>query len=130
MVAFNRFTHVEINESSVLFAFACLILLSLIMSSLTVLLSQTPLGLAVIFALASAGLLLSGGLLPVSMLPRSVTAISSFTPSGLALSLLSPLLSGSAGGTELVVMSAICILLISAACMFIRRIAERGGATK
>lgn len=126
----SSFTYVEIGVMSVCLALFCLILLSLIMSSLSVLLSQTPLGLAMIFALASAGLLLSGGLIPVSMLPHSVTAIGSFTPSGLALNMLSPLLFGSVGASELAIMTIMCALLIFAASMFIRRITERGGTAK
>ena len=125
--AINYFINVDISTASIAYALICIALLSLMMSSLSILLSQTPLGIAMIFALSAVGLFMCGGLIPISMLPYEIISAGGFTPSGLCTKLLSPLLYGTASPISAVIMALMCFILMLAANMFMRRIAKQGG---
>ena len=106
----------------------CLLLISLFLSALSVLFSQSSLGISLLFALSVAGLFLGGGLLPPAMLPYAVTQFGSFTPSGLAARMLAPLYGGGFDLSALGILTAYTAVAFGAAVWQMRRICKKGGA--
>ena len=123
-----RLTDLTLTPASLLSAVLGLLLLSLLLSALSALLSQSTLGISLLFALAVAGLFMSGGLLPSSVLPYALTKVSSFTPSGLAARLLAPLYGGRFDLAALGILTVYTAVMIYAALQQMRRICQKGGA--
>lgn len=123
-----RFTELTFTPTALFSALLGLVLLSLLLSALSALLSQSSLGISLLFALAVAGLFMGGGLLPSSMLPYALTEIGGFTPSGAAAKLLAPLYGGSFDLAALGVSALLSALACCAALRQMRRICQKGGA--
>lgn len=123
-----RVTDLTITPAVLLLALLGLLLLSLLLSALSALLSQSSLGISLLFALTVAGLFLCGGLLPPSMLPYTLTKIGGFTLSGLAATLLAPLYGGGFDAFALVILMLLTALVCLAALWQMRRICQKGGA--
>ncbi len=87
----------SVTFGSAALAFLGLIFLTLMTSCAAVLLSKNGAWTFVILALGAAGLLLSGGLIPRSMLPEVITTIGDLTPFGAAAALFAPLFGGRPG---------------------------------
>ncbi len=75
-------------------AAGAILLASVFTAGLFIALPDKASGAAVLLALSSAGLLLTGGLIPRSMLPDTLLSFGRFTPSGALLAMLSPLFGG------------------------------------
>ena len=114
--------------SSLCAAALCILMLSVLLASLSVLLSQSALGISLLFALSLTGLFFSGGLLPPAMLPYAVTRFGSFTPSGLAARLLAPLFGGRYNLWALGILAVYVLLALWSALLQMRRICQKGGA--
>ena len=125
----NVFADISLSFADVCIAIIATALMSLFMTSLTVLLSQTSLGISVTFALTVTSLVLSGGLIPSAMLPYEVTVLGSFTPFGLYSSSLAPLLGGNVSDAVLL-LTVPTVLLFAAACAYMKRITVKGGGEK
>ncbi len=125
----GAFADISLSFSNVCAMIIATALLSLLMTSLTVLLSQTSLGISVIFALSVASLVLSGGLIPSAMLPYTMTKLGSFTPLGLYSSSLAPLLGGNTSGS-VIFLAVHAVLLFALACAYMKRITVKGGGEK
>lgn len=123
------FADVSLSAANILAAIAATALLSVLMTSLTVLLSQSSLGISVIFAFSVAFLVLSGGLIPSAMLPYTMMRIGEFTPLGLFSSSVAPLLCGNAS-YSLITLAVCTAALFAASCTYMKRITVRGGGEK
>lgn len=121
---------VDFSFESILSALLAIALMSLLFSALSSLLSQTALGISIIFALSVAGLVLCGGLIPSSMLPYTVTKIGAFTPSGLCTGLFAPVFGGFAHNYDMPILTVVTVILIALASLYMRRICERGGGER
>lgn len=126
----DKKTDMVFNAETFIFALCGMFILSVFFSSLSVLFSQTPLGISIIFAIAVSGLFLSGGLVPISMLPNTVIEFGKFTPSGICTSFIAPLFDGNRDFASLAVFAAITAVAYFAAVIYTRRICERGGAAR
>lgn len=123
-----RLTDLTLTPAALLSAVLGLLLLSLLLSALSALLSQSALGISLLFALAVAGLFMGGGLLPSSMLPYALTKVGSFTPSGLVARLLAPLYGGRFDLAALGILAVYTALTGYAARRQMQRICQKGGA--
>ena len=112
------------------YALFAVALVSLFSSALSVLLSQTSLGISIIFAISALGLILCGGLIPSIMLPKAVTQIGSFTPSGLALKVIAPAFGGYTSASAIAILAAVTALLVLLACLYMHRICKKGGGER
>ncbi len=126
----SNLADVYISGESVIFAIICVLLLSLLMSSLSVLLSQTSLGISVIFAFASASLILAGGLIPSAMLPYEMIQFGNLLPLGLCKDMLAPLLYGNTSYFTATALFALTAVFFALACAYMRRVAVKGGGEK
>ena len=117
-----------LTPASLCAAAACILLLSVLPASLSVLLSQSALGIALLFALSVAGLFFGGGLLPPAMLPYMLIKLGGFTPSGLAARLLAPLFGGRYDLLALGILAGYVLLALWLTCLQMRRICQKGGA--
>ncbi len=126
----GKFTETNITVLSFSATLLCALLISVFMSSLSVLLSQSKMGISIIFAFAAASLVTGGGLIPISMLPHAAVLAGGYTPGGLCQRLLSPLLFGSLDTKDFLLLSAYCILAFMLACRFINKITAKGGGEK
>ena len=111
LAALGAFMPLSIRFVPVLLAFFGLVFLTLMTSSAALLLSKNGAWIFVILTLGAAGLLLSGGLIPSSMLPEFVTAIGDLTPFGAAASLFAPLFGGRPGIPSLLAAAVYAVLL-------------------
>ncbi len=118
---------IDITVQSVLYAVICVLLISVLFAAVSVLLSQNTLGISVIFALNSASLVLCGGLIPFSMLPYEMIKIGEFTPVGLCINMLTPMLYGNMSPVMVAVFVAVTLALLVLACLQLDRICKRGG---
>ena len=116
--------------SAFLLALPCLALISVISISFSALLSQSTLGISVIFALCSLGLFLSGGLLPRAMLPAAITRFGDYTPFGLAARVLSPSFGGDFDTFAFVFLAVTAAVIFTLALFYLERSCMRGGAKK
>lgn len=122
-----HFLPLTLTPMALLSAVLCLILLSLVLSALSILLSQNALGISLLFTLSVAGLFLDGGLLPSAMLPYMVTEVGTYMPSGLAARLLAPLFGGRFDFAALCILAVITAFSMFAALRQIRSICRKGG---
>lgn len=118
---------VSLSAGAVLCALCGVLLISVFMAALSVLLSQSPLGISVIFALSAACLVLCGGIIPQSMLPYEVSIIGAHTPMGACIDMLSPLLGGVCTVKSAVYLTAVAVLTVAVASLFMSRICKGGG---
>lgn len=123
----GRFTDVKLTAGAVLCALCSVLLISIFMAALSVLLSQSTLGISVIFALSAASLVLCGGIIPQSMLPYEVSVIGAHTPMGACIDMLSPLLGGDCTIKSVIYLSAVTVTSVAAASLYMRRICKGGG---
>ena len=79
-----------------------------------------------LMGIAAMGLFLCGGLVPRSMLPRTVAEIGRFTPSGAVLSCLKPLFGGRADWPSLLTGTAFAALLYVLAVRHLRSLPRKG----
>lgn len=110
-------------------AAVALLLCSLLCTALTVLLSQSRIGLSLLLALPLAGLLLCGGLLPRAMLPYTVLQLGKYTPFGLLCNAFSPLLGGSASPLSLLGLALWSAVLTVLAWRYTCRLLRKGGVS-
>ena len=129
-VAVTKLMHVEFSVKAYLFGILTMLLISVLFSSLSVLFSQTPLGISILFAISVTGLFLSGGLVPPAILPEQVLTLGTYTPSGLSMQMLLPTLGKAYSVKALLLLFAFTAIMFSAASLFTRRICERGGADR
>ncbi len=108
-------------------ALCTLLLSSLLMASLSVLCSQSRIGLSILFMFCVFGLLMSGGLIPRAMLPYAMTRIGDLTPAGLCANLLSPLLGGNASVYALPLLALWTAAAVFGAYRYTRRLCRKGG---
>jgi len=125
----SAFVEIDITAESVIGAILCALLISIFMSALSVLLSQTSLGISVIFALSIAFLVFAGGLIPSAMLPFEMTLIGAFLPLGLCRDALAPLLCGTAS-YSIAILAALTAILFALASLYLNRITVKGGGDK
>ena len=92
----SRFMPLSLSPYSVLLFLMGLAFASHFVSAVCVLAADRSAGFGIVTALAAAGLFLMGGLVPRSMLSRTLVGIGRFTPSGLAASFFAPLFGGKA----------------------------------
>ena len=102
LAALGAFMPLSITFLSVLSALLGLIFLTVMTSSAALLLSRNGGWIFAVLSLGAVGLLLTGGLIPRSMLPEFVTVIGDLTPSGAASALFSPLFGGRPGVLPLI----------------------------
>lgn len=124
----GNFTDIDLSVGAVFEALLCVAMLSLFMSALTVLLSQSALGISIIFTLSTACLVLSGGIIPQSMLPYGASVIASYTPMGACVKMLAPLLCGKYSEFSAIYLFIVTVIATSAASMYMRRICKGGGS--
>ena len=123
----QSFIEMDFSAVNILLALLCLFLISIAMSALSVLLSQTPLGISVIFALCAGSLVLAGGIMPQSMLPYEVTVISSFLPLYPCIQMFAPLFRGNLSVAALFYLAFLAVALTKAACVYLKHICKGGG---
>ena len=92
----SRFLPLTLNPGPLLLFLLGTAFISHFVSAVCVLTADRSAGFGIVTALAAAGLFLMGGLVPRSMLSRSLVGIGRFSPSGLAASFFSPLFGGKA----------------------------------
>ena len=92
----SRFVPLAVSPYSLLLFLLGLVFISHFVSAVCVLSADRSAGFGIVTACAAAGLFLSGGLVPRSMLSRTLTGIGRFTPSGLAAAFFAPLFGGKA----------------------------------
>ena len=92
----SRFLPLTLSVYSLLMFLLGLAFISHFVSAVCVLTADRSAGFGIVTALAAAGLFLAGGLVPRSMLSRTLVGIGRFTPSGLAASFFAPLFGGKA----------------------------------
>ena len=109
-------------------AFLSLLLCSLLCTALTVLLSQSRMGLALWLALPLIGLLLCGGLLPRAMLPYTAALLGRYTPQGMLCTTLAPLYGGASGALPFGGLALWCAVLLLLARRYVSRLLRKGGA--
>lgn len=126
----GNYTDIDLSAFAVLQALLCIFLLSVFLSAVSVLLSQSRLGISVIFALSAVCLVLSGGLIPLSMLPYEVRIIGSYTPLGACAHMLSPLFCGDSSVKSAVYLTLLTAFAVAAAVFYMRRISNKGGEAK
>ena len=119
----------SVSFLSVLSAAACVLFLSVLTASLAILLSKNGAWIFAVLSLGAAGLLLTGGLIPRSMLPEFLTVIGDLTPSGAASALLLPLFGGRPGVLPLLAALAYAVLLPLLALRRLRMIPAGGAET-
>lgn len=127
LAAIQSFIEIDFSAVNIIMALLCLFLISTVMTAITILLSQTPLGISVIFALCAGSLVLAGGIMPQSMLPYEVSVISSFLPLYPCIQMLAPLFCGNMSVTALIYLAFLAVALTVAACMYQKRICKGGG---
>ena len=111
LAALSAFMPLSISFVSVLLAVTGLLFLTIVTSSLAVLLSRNGAWIFALLSMGAAGLLLTGGLIPRSMLPEFMTVIGDMTPSGAAAALFAPLFGGRPGVLPLIFAGLYAILL-------------------
>lgn len=109
------------------FTLCALLLCSLLMTALSILCSQSRIGLSLLFAFSGFGLLLGGGLLPRAMLPYAMTRVGDMLPAGLCANLLSPSLGGNASSYALPLLALWTAAAVLAACLYARLLCHKGG---
>ena len=90
----SRFMPLAVSPLSLLLFLLGLAFVSHFVSAVAVLTADRIAAFGIVAALAGAGLFLMGGLVPRSMLSRTLTELGRFTPSGLASAFLAPLFGG------------------------------------
>ena len=118
----------DLSFANIANAVCFLALISICMSALSALLSQTPLGISIIFALSFACLVLCGGLIPSAMLPHEMISIGKWTPLGFGIKMLAPLFGGVTTQNTGIILLFITVILTLAASLYMRRICKKGGA--
>ena len=115
LAALSAFMPLSVTFLSVLSALLGLIFLTLMTSSAALLLSRNGGWIFAVLSLGAAGLLLTGGLIPRSMLPEFITVIGDLTPSGAAAALFAPLFGGRPGILPLLaaLVYAVCLPLLA-----------------
>ena len=96
LFALSRFMPLTLSPYSLLLFLLGLAFVSHFVSAVSVLAADRSAGFGIVTALAAAGLFLMGGLVPRSMLSRTLVGIGRFTPSGMAASFFAPLFGGKA----------------------------------
>lgn len=92
----SRFMPLTLSPLSLLLFLLGTAFISHFVSAVCVITADRSAGFGIVTALAAAGLFLMGGLVPRSMLGRTLVGIGRFTPSGLAASFFAPLFGGKA----------------------------------
>ena len=92
----SRFMPLTLSPLSLLLFLLGTAFISHFVSAVCVISADRSAGFGIVTALAAAGLFLMGGLVPRSMLGRTLVGIGHFTPSGLAASFFAPLFGGKA----------------------------------
>ena len=92
----SRFLPLTLSLYSLLMFLLGLAFISHFVSAVCVLTADRSAGFGIVTALAAAGLFLAGGLVPRSMLSRTLVGIGRFMPSGLVASFFAPLFGGKA----------------------------------
>ena len=126
MMLIASFMPLSISFLSVLSAVLGVLFISLLTASLAILLSKNGAWIFVLLSLGAAGLLLTGGLIPRSMLPEFLTVIGDLTPSGAASALLLPLFGGRPGVLPLISAAVYAVLLPLLALRRLRMIPAGG----
>ena len=129
LLALAVFMPLSITFVSVLLALLGLIFLTLMTSCTAVLLSKNGAWTFVILAFGAVGLLLSGGLIPRSMLPEVITTIGDLTPFGAAAALFAPMFGGRPGVLPLISAVLYAVLLPLLALRRLQAIPEGGEPT-
>lgn len=96
LIGLSRFVPLTLSLPSLLLFLLGLAFISHFVSAVCVLSADRSAGFGIVTALAAAGLFLMGGLVPRSMLSRTLVGLGRFTPSGLAASFFAPLFGGKA----------------------------------
>lgn len=130
MFLLKKYVSVSLNAEIIVFTLMGLFIFSVFFSSLSVLLSQTPLGISIIFAIGISGLFLGGGLIPLSMLPNEAIEIGKYTPSGFCEQMLAPMFDGKTDISVLFVPLIVSAVMFVLAVLYTRRICEKGGGAK
>lgn len=127
LILLKQFIDIDLSAKNILSAIICLFLLSIIMSSVSVLLSQTPLGISVIFSICVCLLIMAGGIMPQSMLPYEVSVISAFSPLSACIKLFAPVFHGDSSAFSFIYLAFLAFISTCAACVYLRRICKGGG---
>ncbi len=96
LAGLGRFVPLHFSLLSVLAAMLGLAFMSIFVSSVAVLTADRSAAFGLVTALSAAGLFLAGGIVPRSMLSRTLTGLGRFSPSGLAAAFFAPLFGGKA----------------------------------
>lgn len=119
---------VPLTVQSLCLSLCALLLCSVLCTAVTVLLSQSRIGLSLWFAIALLGLLLCGGLVPRAMLPYAMLRIGEWLPPGLLMRLLTPLLGGSVSVPALIALLIWAFAALALACRYAGRLCRKGGS--
>ena len=126
LAALGAFMPLSVTFLSVLSGLLGLIFLTLATTSAAMLLRKNGGWIFAILATGAAGLLLTGGLIPRSMLPEWITVIGDLTPSGAAAALFAPLFGGRAAILPLAAAFVYAVLLPLLAYRSLRAIPAGG----
>ena len=96
LIGLGQFIPLHLTPLTILSALFGLAFMSLFVSSAAVITADRSAAFGIVTTLSAAGLFLAGGIMPRSMLSKTLTALGRFSPSGLAASFLAPLFGGSA----------------------------------
>ncbi len=99
------------NPGSVAAALAAMILSTCFGSLLMICFAGSDSGVSVLCAISAAGLILKGGVIPLSMLPAAMRTVGSLTPLGVTYSCLSLMFGGNIRPIQIVFMALYCAAL-------------------
>ena len=126
LFALGAFMPLKVTFLSVLSAILGVVFLTLMTSSAAVLLTKNGAWIFAVLVAGAAGLLLTGGLIPRSMLPEFVTVIGDLTPFGAGAALFAPVFGGRPGVLPLISASVYAVLLPLLALWRLREVPSGG----
>ncbi len=129
LLPLGRFMPLIVNVRTMLPAVLSLVFLTVLTSCAAVLLQKNGGYLHLLLAVGAAGLVLTGGIVPRTMLPKAMTVLGDMTPLGAAAGLLSPLFGGPVRAASFAMAAVYGCLAAFFALRALRRLPEERGIT-
>ena len=123
----SRFLTMNFNIAALFFAALALIIITIFTSCLMMGLSRTGGAQGAIIIISTAGLFLSGGVIPLNMLPDWLSNIGRYLPMGTASSLLGPLFGGNVSLVSILFCCLYAFIALFICLRFLKTLPTRGG---
>jgi len=123
----SRFIPLNLDAGAIILALFALAVISVFTSCLMLAMSGTGGANGVIIILSTAGLFLTGGIIPPSMLPNILAGIGRLLPHGVAASLLAGLFGGDVPAASILLGLAYSILAMLICLRFLKYLPAKGG---